>query len=108
MKKDLAELVRKSFDGEEEDPLAWIKLFWEGEEPQEWELQEGWEQRVCEAVIQTPLAPREALVLLHMAGWARSQGYSFSHLFTVNLEMIRALRAKRQGKLVEKLRDNRD
>jgi len=57
------------------------KLYTDGPpKPEQWELQKGWEENVCRAVIAYPMAPREAKHILDIAGELFSYGFKLSQI----------------------------
>jgi len=46
-------------------------------EPEDWEVNDGWEKEVCRPVIYYPMAPRHAKFLLELVGKIMANGYSF-------------------------------
>lgn len=45
-----------------------------------WETEEGWQERVCEPISRSPMAPRHAHRILEAAGKLASYGYSMDRV----------------------------
>ncbi len=53
-----------------------------------WETEEGWEKKVCRAVIEFPFAPRDAKQILNLAGSLKSKGMSTERILVALQELL--------------------